>query len=234
MIRIAIVEDEKEYVDILKDYIQKCCEHTHTEFRIWTFSDGYDIADNYKADYDIIFMDIEMNLMNGMEAAENIREMDTQVVIVFITNMAQYAIEGYRVNALDYVLKPISYFTFSETFAKAVKSVNRNLDQYLTITTKYRIEKIKLSELCWIESHGHRLTFYTQSEEFETTVLSMNELEVQLAENGFARCNTGYILNLNKVSSMRNNCAIIGNNSFPISRGRRDTFMKALTEYITG
>ena len=84
-------------------------------FNITVYSDGDQIVHKYKSQFDIILMDVEMKFMDGMSAAEEIRKVDTEVVIIFITNMAQYAIRGYAVDALDYVLKPVSYF---DTFVK--------------------------------------------------------------------------------------------------------------------
>ena len=80
-----------------------------------TFTDGDEIAGGYKSVYDIILMDVQMRFMDGMSAAEEIRKVDPEVVIIFITNMSQYAIRGYAVDALDYVLKPVSYFAWSES-----------------------------------------------------------------------------------------------------------------------
>ena len=88
---------------------------------------------DYSADYDLILMDIEMAFLNGMKAAEKIRELDKDVVIIFITNMPQYAIQGYKVNALDYMLKPISYFSFSESMGRALHRVKVQEKEFITI-----------------------------------------------------------------------------------------------------
>lgn len=89
-------------------------------FDITIYSDGDQIVNKYRSQYDIILMDVEMKFMDGMSAAEEIRKVDTEVVIIFITNMAQYAIRGYAVDALDYVLKPVSYFAFSQRLSRAI------------------------------------------------------------------------------------------------------------------
>ena len=109
MIRLAIVEDEEVYVNTLMDYLKKFQSETEYEIETVWFRDGCDITDGYKGDYDVILMDIQMKFMDGMSAAQKIREMDTEVVIVFITNMTDYAIRGYEVGAMDYIVKPITY-----------------------------------------------------------------------------------------------------------------------------
>lgn len=107
MIRLALVEDDALYRSQLREYIDKYSAASGEKFTVTEFSDGDEIALGYKAVYDIILMDIEMKFMDGMMAAEEIRKIDTEVIIIFITNSPQYAIKGYAVDALDYVLKPV-------------------------------------------------------------------------------------------------------------------------------
>ena len=101
MIHLAIVEDEQLYIDQLTEYIHRYEAEKKLKFKISVFSDGAEIVEDYKGVYDIIFLDIQMKFMNGMDAAEKIRELDPNVVIIFITNMTQYAVRGYEVDALD-------------------------------------------------------------------------------------------------------------------------------------
>ena len=125
MISVAIVEDDERYAVILKEYLKKYEEEYRESIDVTRFEDGDEIVENYRSQFDIILMDIEMRFMNGMEAAKKIREKDSQVIIIFITNMASYAIIGYAVDALDYVLKPISYFAFSQRLNRAVGRMKR-------------------------------------------------------------------------------------------------------------
>ena len=114
MIRIAIVEDDELYIDQLRQYLKDFQEEIDEIFEVKIYRDGDGITSDYKAQYDLILMDIQMRFVDGMTAAEEIRKMDSEVIIIFITNMAQYAIRGYEVGALDYILKPVTYFAFSQ------------------------------------------------------------------------------------------------------------------------
>lgn len=125
MIRIAIVEDEVRYQEQLIEFLRKFEQDRGENIEVEIYSDGDEIVENYKAQFDIILMDVQMQFMDGMSAAEEIRKMDTEVVIIFITNMAQYAIKGYEVDALDYVLKPISYFPFSQRLNRAIDRMKK-------------------------------------------------------------------------------------------------------------
>lgn len=123
MIRIAIVEDDTGYRSQLGKYIDQYQSDFSETVSVSEFSDGLEIVEKYKSEYDIILMDIQMKHMDGMQAAMRIRDMDKNVIIIFITNSAQFAVQGYKVEALDYVLKPIQYFAFSQVLHNAVKKV---------------------------------------------------------------------------------------------------------------
>ena len=133
MIQIAIVEDEEIYVKQLTEYIRKYQTEKGRSIKVTVFGDGEDITENYSGGFDIILMDIQMRFMDGMTAAEKIRQMDQKVIIMFITNMIQYAVRGYEVDAMDYVVKPFEYFSFSQKLDKAVGRMRYEVKEFLTI-----------------------------------------------------------------------------------------------------
>lgn len=233
MIRIGIVEDENEWATMIEKYLRSFEMEIGNSFQIRRYRDGYEIADGYRGDLDIILMDIEMSLMNGMEAAEQIRKRDEQVIIIFITNMAQYALKGYKVNALDYVLKPIEYVAFSEILKKAIRSIEHTDDHYITVSMRDGVKKIRTFDIDWIESRGHRLSFYVAGEKYETTVYSMKEMEERLAADGFCRCSSGSLVNLRRVVGIDTGYVEMNGGRLSISRGRRAAFTSALVSYLT-
>lgn len=231
MLEIAIVEDEENYRNVLCDYLKKFEIETGEEIHLSIFTDGDEIAENYTAKYDIILMDIEMEFMNGMDAATKIREVDKEVIIIFITNMAQYAIQGYAVDALDYVLKPISYFAFSQKLQRAVGRMKKREERYINIVSKNGVNKVAVSEIGWIESEGHRLIYHAKDNVYESTLNSMKEIENELKDHNFFRCNKGYLVNLAHVKAIRDGWAILTNGQVMISRAKKTEFQKALTRY---
>ena len=114
MLQIAIIEDEADLAQQTKDNVVCYLNEHGLEGNIAVFNDGMDIAENYKPIWDILLLDIEMPLLNGMSAPQKIREQDATVVMIFITRMAKYAIKGYEVDALDFILKPITYAQLSK------------------------------------------------------------------------------------------------------------------------
>ena len=176
MIRIALVEDDAQYRQELLGYLKKYEQESKEKFQISVFTDGDEIAEEYKACYDIIFMDIEMTFMDGMTAAESIRKLDTEVVIIFITNMPQYAIKGYTVDALDYVLKPVSYYAFTQRLDRALARMKKRAKKYVVISNRGRLKKLDISEITYIEVQDHDLVYHTGEEDFMTKG-SLSEVE---------------------------------------------------------
>ena len=230
MIKIAIVEDEHAYAMQLQEYLHMYEKENGEVFEISLFSDGDEIVHKYKPVYDIILMDVEMKFMDGMSAAEEIRKVDTEVVIMFITNMPQYAIRGYSVDALDYVLKPVSYFAFSQRLNRAIGRIKKRVSKILSISIRGGTVRLDVSNITYIESQGHTLIFHTVGAEYETSG-TMKNFEKELVDLNFYRGNKGYLINLAHVDSIKDGCAIVRGQALLLSRSRKKDFMETLTRY---
>ncbi len=233
VIRIALVEDDRQYRTQLNEYITRYAAASGREICVTQFSDGDEIALRYKAEYDIILMDIEMIFMDGMTAAEEIRQKDQDVVIIFITNSPQYAIKGYAVDALDYVLKPVSYFAFSQRLERAIARMKRREEKYFTLTTRDGTHRIAYSHLYYVESGGHDLFYHTAEGVLQTTG-SMREAENQFAGEHFARCNQCYLINLQHAEAVVEDEVVVHGEKLRFSRSRKKSFLEALNRYFAG
>ncbi|TGY97238.1 response regulator transcription factor [Petralouisia muris] len=230
MVRIAIVEDEELYIEKLTEYLGKYQNQFGEQFEITVYRDGDGITSQYQAQFDIILMDIQMKFMDGMSAAEEIRRQDSQVVIIFITNMAQYAIRGYEVDALDYILKPVSYFAFSQKLSRAISRIPKEEDKKFTISVKGGILCVSISDIYYVESAGHNLLFHTASGTHMTSG-TMKSAEEKLTAAGFSRGNKCYLINLEHVEGIQDKCAVVKGEMLQISRPRMSRFMQDLTRY---
>jgi DNA-binding LytR/AlgR family response regulator len=233
MIKIAIVEDDNASTQKFLDYIKRYSEESKEEINVVCFTDGDEIASDYKPVYDIIFLDIEMKRLNGMSAAEHIRKFDQDVIIIFITNMAQYAIKGYSVGALDYLLKPVPYFAFSQQLKRSIEKVKAKDSTYLLINLENGILKLPVRNILFIESMKHKMIIHCEDNEYEI-FSTMKELEDKLKPNNFFRCNNCYLVNLAYISGIKDNLALIGKYELQISRPRKKEFLEALTAYVGG
>lgn len=231
MFQLAIVEDEDSYAAQLIEYIEQYQAESGNYFKVTRFTDGDEITNGYKGQFDIILMDIEMKLMDGMTAAEEIRKLDSDVIIMFITNMTNYAIRGYQVDALDYVLKPVSYFAFSQKLGRAISRIKKTPSKIISVDMPSGVKKLEIDNIFYIESEGHNLNFYTTSGEF-TIRAKMGDFEEQLSPYNFFRSNKGYLVNLKYVDGVENGSCIIAGKKLLISRARKNDFMTALTDYM--
>lgn len=231
MIHIAIVEDEAFYVQQIQNYMERYQQESQREISVTVYSDGEDILDNYKGDYDIILMDIQMRFMDGMTAAEKIRQMDQKVIIMFITNMIQYAVRGYEVDAMDYVVKPVEYFSFSQKLDKAVGRMRSEVKEFLTIPIGEGVVKINIADIYFIEGQRHNVIYHTSRGDYCSRI-TMKELEEKLAVHNFFRCAKGYLVNMNHVEGFVGSDCVIHNVHIPVSRTRKKEFMNLLLQNL--
>ena len=169
----------------------------------------------------------------SLSQAQKMRELDKDVIIVFITNMAQYAIGGYAVGALDYVLKPVPYFAFSQQLRKAEEQLRRRARHYLALPVEGGMRRLDSSLIYYLESEGHRVHFYTEEGDF-VAAGTLKAFEEKLAERPFARCNSGYLVNLAQVKSVQQGMVQVGPYELQVSRPRRKAFLAALADHIGG
>ncbi len=235
MYHIAIAEDEKEFSDQLLEYLEQFQTENGMEFKVSVFYDGAEILKDYKNEYDAIFLDIEMPQVNGMEAAEKIRDMDEDVVIMFITNMAQYAIWGYSVGALDFVMKPVNYYTFSMKLKRVLKRVEKKEREQQSVLLQLPdgMMKLDIRQIYYVEVQNRMLYYYTSKGTYSVKG-TLQSVEKQLENYAFAKCNHWYLVNLKHVKEIRKNIAVVGCYEVEISRRNKASFLKALTEYLGG
>lgn len=233
MIRIALVEDDALCRQQTLEYAERYSKENGAEVKIDCFSDGLAFLENYSSDYTVVFMDIEMPFMNGLNVAKKLREKDEFVPLIFMTNMAQYAIKGYAVNAIDYVVKPVAYGTFSDKLKKAVKVSEKYTDYNFTVTKKDGKLRLQTSEIYYIEVINHKLIYHTLNGNVENSG-SLTAVEKDMAKYNFSRCNTCYLVNLRFVTAVNENTVWVGKDALAVSRSRKKSFFSDLAAYRGG
>ena len=232
MIHIAICEDDEAYASQLLSFLSDYQKETGDSFKTDVFRDGQQLLFNYQTDYDILLLDIEMPKMSGMEAAKEIRKVDPSVTILFVTNMAQYALEGYTVQAKAYLLKPLNYYGFYLEMQSAIASLkSRNID-YLLVSTDDGTIKLPAGKVVYVETDGHDLLYRTASGETYRSRSSMKEADAKLTQFSFARSSVSYLVNLAYVTQVTGDTITANGTALPLSRNKRKDFMAVLTAYV--
>lgn len=229
--RIAIVEDEKHCAQIMQQHLEKFSKEFGYQLEYTLYVSGIEFLNDFRGQYDIVMLDIVMPGINGMETARRIRKTDPEVILLFVTSMAQFAIQGYEVDAMDYILKPVNYAPFAQRFARAVKRLKGQEKHYLMIPQKSGTKKLDIKSILYVESQGHNLVYHTAQGEWVSPG-TMKQAEENLLPFHFFRCNKGYLVALAHVDEISDGCAVVGGDRLLISRSRKNAFLEALTNYI--
>ncbi len=228
---IAIVEDERVAADSLHKMLEQYALEKNMNIVIHEFDSASAFLKNYKSSFDIVFMDIKMPGINGMDAAKELRERDKDVIIYFITSMSQYAIRGYEVGAMDFIVKPVTYPQLRMKLKRALVELRRNETEKIVITHKDGTVRIATRDICYIEIFGHQLcyhTLYGNYKAYGTLKLIMTSIRDPL----FVQCNRCYVVNLRYVREIRNQNVVVGDDTLQISRTRRASFLQAVNECV--
>lgn len=227
------MEDDAQSALRLRDYISKYSLVNHKQIGVSHLTDGMDLVDDYRGQYDIILLDIQMKHLDGMTAAEKIRKVDPDVIIIFITSTVQYAVQGYNVDALGYVLKPVPYPAFAQLMDKATTRVEAKQDKtYIKIAVDERQMKIDCSTVSYIESQRNNVVIHCEDESFVTSG-PLKKFEELLSTHGFSKCHNAYLVNISFVDAVQKEAVELSTGEvLPISRAKKKEFMAALAEDI--
>lgn len=239
MRNIAVVEDEDKAAEQLEGHLQRYTrEHArgggNISFNVVRFRDAETFLSSYAEDvFDIVFMDIELPDMNGMEASARLRERDDEVIIIFVTNMAHYAIKGYEVRAFDFIVKPVTYTDLALKVKSALALADRKRGKTVWISNKEGRAALRTTDIRYVEVVQHMLIWHTTHGDVKASG-SLGDAEKLLAGEHFEYCNRCYYVNLRFVTAMRQYDVWLGDEHLQISRSKRNRFARALGDFLAG
>ena len=244
MVKIGIVDDEKE----AREQLQEAIERFGTEYRMEFEVRGFDSAVSYLSSgsnaCDILYLDSDMPRMTGMELAEKIRETDPEVVIIFCTNLEQFALNGYSVSALGFLVKPVQWYSFHMYLDRALKAVQRRAGRSENAGTRRIVVKdgpvsrvIDAADIKYVEVRQHYLLYSIQDKRTgEETVIrtrgSMQDAVGQLSPYGFVRCSSSFLVNLSCITAVSRLDLYIGQEVLPIGRAYKDSFTREFSRFL--
>lgn len=229
MINIAIVEDNEKEMELLNSYLIKNCQEKKFEYSIVRFNNAFSFLKDIDVAYDMIFLDIELPDGNGMELAKKIRQINSQVIIIFVTNMAQYALKGYEVRAFDFIVKPVNEYNFAVKFSSAINCLNQKKDKGIWISNKDGRKYLLVSNIIYVEVVNHMIDYHTIEGVFSASG-SLNSIQQTLGPT-FSLCNRCYLVNLRYVTAIDQYDVTVGKEKLQISRAKRKNFIRTLNNY---
>lgn len=231
MIRIAIAEDEQSCAKVLDEYIRRYAGEHGLETAVTWFRDGLELVEHYTPEWDILFLDIQMAHLDGMETAHRIRRQDSDVMLVFITNLARYAIQGYEVDASDFILKPLEYSRFCVRMDKLTARLARKQDAFVVLPLAEQKIRVAVEDILYAEVVDHDLQVVTSRQRYLMRC-TLQEMERMVEGQGFSRCNRCYLVNLRRVSGVEKDAVRVGEHRLPISRPRKKQFLQELSDCL--
>ncbi len=231
--KVAIIEDEKREQEVLRAYFSRLEDVDGVITNLKFFDTGDDFLDEFEfGKFDLILMDIDLNSrINGIETSQRLRKIDDQVILIFMTNLAQYAIEGYKVKAFDYIVKPISYFDFSQRMKIIYQHVQERVVQKIIIPNSDAKMVVNIKDIYYVEVNNHSLIYHTAN----GNIFSSGTLKQALNELGkyhFAQCNNCYLVNLAYVMEVNGYEVMVKGENLLISHPRKKAFLQELSRYL--
>lgn len=233
MLRVNIVEDDEKTSLTIESYVKKFFGGQELEPSVLRFGSAEDFLKNYNTCTDIVFMDIELPGKNGMEAVKELRKKDADVIVIFVTNLAQFAVSGYEVSAFDFIVKPIAYGSFAMKLRRVLQVLASRTKREICVSTRQGKTLIKATDIYYVEIMRHVVTYHTVGGTYvgSGTLVSVSG---ELEGLPFVLCNRCYLVNLRYVTKIVGNDVFIGKDgaSLQISAPRRKEFLSKFNSYL--
>ena len=230
MLHVAIVEDSNRDAEQLLACLERYSRQNNIEIESQRFENALLFLQGYKGGFDIVFMDIDMPMMSGMDAAKSLRKVDPHVLLIFVTALARFALNGYEVDAYDFIVKPVQDNFFSAKMSRALKKLASEQRVRLLIRSGEKTVRIFTDEIIYVDIFNHVLTFHTEQGDF-TTRGTMKDAMDNLDESQFSLCNKSILVNLRHVQMVEGDETVMSNGDrLPISRPRKTAFMQSIAD----
>ena len=234
MYRVLIVEDEAEEASTLRQHLERFGASHGIESSVRWLKTAFDLISE-GGRFDLVFLDIELPGINGMEAAQLLRVYDEVTPIIFVTNLAQYAVKGYEVDALDFMVKPVGYYDFSLRMEKALRKLKANVGRSIPVATTDGVRVIPLSRLDYVEVRNHSLIYHIAGEEPLVVRGNLGAFERENSGGSLLRISKSVIVNMERIDWVRgSDLKTLSGDYLRISRSNKKSATDEITRYLGG
>lgn len=233
MTRIAIIDESRNDALSLKEQLKRFASSFGDSADIVWFSDVVTFFEAYSSDYDVIFLEAHFSYADGFAVAGRIRQLDRCVSIIFTSSMKERAIDGYKVGAADFLIKPVTYAALSAAMERIMPLVSAAGRNRFSIKTPAGLRCINPSSIMFVEVRRHRLTFHTADEQFEAWG-TLAAIEQELPQNLFFRISSCFIVNMQYIARAEGEYITVGKTELKISRRRKYEFICHYEYFLKG
>lgn len=230
MYRIAVVDDEAAVRASLQAGTQNALQAAGIQGEVCAFASAEEFLAQIEQPFHMVLLDIQMDGMDGMACAEKLRQQDQDVIIIFITSMVQYAVQGYRVDALDYIVKPVTDAQLESSLNRAFRRLEATQPKAVTLRTNGGMSTVHVADILYVEAVNHRAVVHTKVEEIACS-MTLSAVESLLAPYHFFRCHAAFLVNLSLVERVTATDVIVAQCPIPVSKHRRRDLMQAITAW---
>lgn len=232
MFKIAICDDEEILIRELRECLDRYSEETGREFCYFEYHDGTELLKNYQPDFDLIFMDIKMEKMNGLKTAEEIRKVDGTVGLMFLTSISQYVWKGYEYGAVNYLLKPLKYGRLKMELDRYFSHYQGREEPFLSFANDSGKYKVLYKNIRYAETHKRNVLLHFENQ-IQVIHKNMKEVAALLeTQRQFCRCHASFAVNLSYVKSVEGMEVLLTTEErVPVSQPKRKAFMAKMADF---
>lgn len=230
MLMLAIVDDEPKDSAALNALVAEYFRQNNQAYMVHVFNAPLDFIRSTE-NHDIVFMDIRMDKLDGLEVARLMRKINKDSVLIFVTHMAQLAIRGYEVDALDFIVKPADQFSINYVLDKAITRLESVTSTVFALKTSDGIISLSSNDITYVEVFDHNLVYHTTKGNYDVRG-RLSDVLKKLDEKRFIMCNRSFVVNMRYVSSTCNEYLVVDGTKIPISKSHRKEIMQHFSNFL--
>ena len=238
-VRVALADDDAAIRELFAEYIERYNTEYGVQLTLHTYTSGVQLLSQLNnATFDVIFLDIDMPGTNGMNTARELRSSHNRtiadVAIIFVTNLTQYALQGYEVQAMDYIVKPLSYFDFALKITRIIKAVRGKASAVIALETTDGLRSVDVHDITYLEARDHYVFAHTVHDYTYKMRESITNISQRLERYGFLRVHKSFTVNMCHIEALLSSVVMCYGDEIPVGRSYKKNVQPAYLAFMGG